>query len=480
MPAAEFSPQYLSDWFFAVRQAVPPGGGVSLVGGAVRDALLHQQSRDLDFVLPGDALRLARQVANALGGAYYPLDSQRGTGRVILAPAGARPVTLDFSRERGGDLASDLAARDFTINAIAVSLDALDRLVDPLAGQADLKAHRLRACSERSILEDPLRILRAARLAETFDLSVERRTLRLIHAGLPHLNRVSAERLRDEIFRILESGQPGGGIGRLVAFGAAGACFPGLEGLAPRAGWARAARGLRNFRETVRLLTGGREPASPGAHLDGLDALRGAHGHRIAAHLAGELVPGRSRLGLLSLAALYRSVLIEGASAPAGTRAAGCETPVEEIGTRLVLSGPEIETWLKVCQACQGIGEMGEESRLPGEREIYRYFRAYGAAGLDGCLLALGSAGGGADTRREETSGEICGRLFDAWWNHPEQSVRPPILVDGWDLQAELGIRPGPQVGRLLEEIRESQVEGTVSTREQALQLARRWIARAE
>jgi tRNA nucleotidyltransferase/poly(A) polymerase len=125
--------------------------------------LLGRTIHDLDFALAGDAIRSGRRVADALGGAFYPLDTERGTGRVILTQAdGARQV-LDFARLRGPDLESDLRGRDFTINAIALDLHHPQQLIDPLNGANDLRAQQLRACSLTSLSDDPLRGLRRAR-----------------------------------------------------------------------------------------------------------------------------------------------------------------------------------------------------------------------------------------------------------------------------------------------------------------------------
>src|SRR5207247_172281 len=119
-----------------------------LVGGAVRDAWLGRRPGrevDLDVAVPAGALDLARRVAERLRGAFVPLDPERGTGRVVLPG-----VRLDVTDFRGPSLAADLAARDFTVNALAVPLRELlvrggAPIVDPTGGLADLRARRLRA-----------------------------------------------------------------------------------------------------------------------------------------------------------------------------------------------------------------------------------------------------------------------------------------------------------------------------------------------
>lgn len=184
-----------------------------LVGGAVRDLLLgRDQVVDLDFAVPGDGLVVARRVANALGAAFYPLDAERGTGRVVYEQAtGEIPVKtyLDFATFRGQTLAQDLADRDFTINAMALSLAEAPELIDPLHGQADLAAGRIRAASPAAFQNDPVRVLRAARQATEFGFSLAVETETLIRQAAPGLDNVSAERKRDELVKLLNTPAPG-------------------------------------------------------------------------------------------------------------------------------------------------------------------------------------------------------------------------------------------------------------------------------
>jgi tRNA nucleotidyltransferase/poly(A) polymerase len=189
-----------------VRTALPPGSTAYLVGGAVRDMLLNRRTHDLDFVLPGKGIETARRVANALRGAFYVLDEERDTGRVVLfEPDGERQM-LDFSVLRGPDLESDLRGRDFTLNAIALDVHSTQALIDPLRGAADLQAKQLRACAPSSFQDDPIRILRGVRLATAFGFRLLPETIHSMKQAVPGLERISPERLRDELFKLLSTG----------------------------------------------------------------------------------------------------------------------------------------------------------------------------------------------------------------------------------------------------------------------------------
>src|SRR5213592_3430712 len=177
-----------------------------LVGGAVRDARLGRRPGrevDLDVAVPAGALDLARRVAERLRGAFVPLDPERGTGRVVLPG-----VRLDVSDFRGPSLAADLAARDFTVNALAVPLRELAThgaapIVDPTGGLADLRARRLRAPASRVLADDPLRALRGVRLEAALGFRLTRGTVAAIRAVAPALPAVAAERVRDEVLAVL-------------------------------------------------------------------------------------------------------------------------------------------------------------------------------------------------------------------------------------------------------------------------------------
>ena len=159
MPTYSFSPLLAS-----VQDALPPNQEIYLVGGAVRDVLLGRSSHDLDFAVPGDGIKLARRVANKMKGAFYPLDHERDTGRVVLIHADETRTVMDFATFRGENIEADLRDRDFTLNAIAYNLQTAS-VFDPLNGASDLLAKHIRACTAESLTNDPVRVLRAVRLA---------------------------------------------------------------------------------------------------------------------------------------------------------------------------------------------------------------------------------------------------------------------------------------------------------------------------
>jgi tRNA nucleotidyltransferase (CCA-adding enzyme) len=172
---------------------------VYLVGGAVRDALLHRQKDyiDLDFVVGEKAIALAKAIASRHRAGFVVLDASREIARVVFERG-----TLDFARMEGESLEIDLKRRDFTVNALAYDPRARE-LIDPLGGLEDLRKKQLRMVSQENLQDDPLRNLRAYRQAAQLDFTIEGDTLVAIRSLAGLLSRVAAERVRSELDYLL-------------------------------------------------------------------------------------------------------------------------------------------------------------------------------------------------------------------------------------------------------------------------------------
>ena len=503
MPTA--APLTFSPLLDSVRAALPKDLAVYLVGGAVRDALLGRRSHDLDFVLAADGIQTARRVARALQADFYPLDPERDTGRVILTGPDGERTLMDFAAFRGPDpstgsgrsLDSDLAGRDFTLNAIAYHLQE-NSLYDPFGGVLDLKEKRLRLCAPSACRDDPVRILRGVRLAAHFGFHIlpEARSAMKEAAGL--LAGVSAERLRDELFRILEGPKPAACLRALDLLGALDSTLPelpalkGVEQPAPHVHevWEHTLSVLVHLESILAALSPDYDPDIASDLANGLLVLKiGCYREQFAAHLAAPLTPNRSLRGLLFLAALYhdaakpqtRQADEHGQLRFWGHDGQGAELAADR-ARRLALSNDEVERLVIIVRSHMRIlyqtNRLAGEAKPPSRRAVYRFFRDTGEAGVDVILLAL------ADFRatyeqalpQEAWSAclDVCRTLLEAWWERRPERVAPPPLLDGDDLMRLLDLQPGPQVGRLLEALREAQATGEVSSREQALDLARR------
>jgi hypothetical protein len=321
-----------------------------VVGGAVRDELLGRELLDLDIAY-GEPKAAAREYAKRSGGAPFPLSERHGAWRVALD--GGR--TVDFTPLQDG-IEDDLATRDFTINAIAVPL-AGGEPVDPHAGRADLDAKLIRVVTPSVFTDDPLRLLRAVRLADELSFELEPETERLVreHAAL-----------------VTE---------------------PARE---------------RSLAELVRLSVDGYR------HAD--------------------------ELGLL---------------APLGGSSAGLDRPlVDRPAFRLVAVFGEALRRFPVSNETKRYANKLLHADRPADgspRSIHRFRRAT-EPWADDALVFVGAP-------------ELEGELEAARAGEPAE----PLLRGD-----ELGLPPGPEIGRILELIAEERAAGTISTREEALELVER------
>jgi putative nucleotidyltransferase with HDIG domain len=499
-PEVEFvpmtSPFLIPPVLDRIRQATPPDVSMYLVGGAVRDLLLARPLHDYDFALPGDALEIGRKIANRLEAAYYPLDVERQTARVILTDEQGKRNVLDFAAYREADLDSDLRARDFTINAMALDVRAPQQLLDPLGGAADLQAQILRACSPNTFTNDPVRVLRGIRLAAKLGLQIQPETRQWMRAAISGLERVSPERQRDELMRILRGKQPHTAVRALEMLGVFPYVFPELPAMdgvtqSPphvKDVWNHTLDTLRVLEGITNQLSTAHDPEASGNLMLGLLSMRlGRYREKIKAHLENELVTERPVRELLFLAGLYHDV------AKPQTRSVEENGRIRffnhnEVGAEIItrraaafrLSNLETDRLATIVRHHMRPSFLSHAESGPSKRAIYRFFRDTGEAGVDICLLSLADVwatyGSTLTQERWAAQVETVRVLLEAWWERPKEQVHPPALISGHDLLNDLELKPGPMIGEILEAVREAQAEGKVRSREEALQEALQFV----
>lgn len=224
------------------------------VGGLVRDLLLGKLPTDVDMVVEGDAIKMVRRLQTLYGGETRS-HAQFGTAKWLLTPqiwhllapeveVDDAPMDIDFVTARTefyvrpsalpeveqGSIKLDLHRRDFTINTLAVRLDGahLGELLDFYGGLRDLESNLVRVLHSLSFVDDPTRILRAVRLEQRLDFKIESRTGELITAALPMLDRVTGERIRNELEMCLREPHRISTMARLAEIGALAQIHPGL------------------------------------------------------------------------------------------------------------------------------------------------------------------------------------------------------------------------------------------------------------
>jgi tRNA nucleotidyltransferase (CCA-adding enzyme) len=244
-PAAElrerlFALEGLEEVFEAIQAVSTSFDGVYLVGGTVRDILLEERGFDVDIAVEGDGVVLGRALARALGGRAVPHE-RFGTsivvwsgGRVDVATTRTEfydePAALPAVEQ--ASIRQDLYRRDFTINAMAVSLKGTDfgRLVDFFGGREDLERGVVRVLHNLSFIDDPTRIFRAVRYENRYGFRMDAHTLSLARACIEMglVGELSSSRLRDELELLLSEESVSESIRRLAEIGLASSIHPHL------------------------------------------------------------------------------------------------------------------------------------------------------------------------------------------------------------------------------------------------------------
>ncbi|KAA3645422.1 MAG: HD domain-containing protein [Chloroflexi bacterium] len=473
---------------------------VYLIGGAVRDALLGKASHDLDFTVPKNALKIARKTANKLEGAYYRLGDEHEIGRVVLTEENGKRQILDFADVRGPDLESDLRGRDFTINAIALNIHKPDELIDPLGGLVDLRTKRLKACSPHSFTDDPVRILRAIRFAIFSKYAMDDETKQWMRAATDQLPKVSAERVRDELFRILDGPQPATALRTLDMLGALQHVLPELEKLKEVKQspphiydvWEHSLQTVQKLEKVLAALDGTYEEDTVRDLTMGEVVLRlGRYRQPITELVDQTITPERSWRPSLYLAALYHDVgkpdkrsQDEDGRIRFISHELRSADIITERARALQLSNVEVKRLKTVVENHMRPFNFARTGKMPTRRSIYRYFRATGEAGVDVALLSIADmlAIYGTTLPHDLLKDwiNVVRELLEAWFEQAEEKVLPPALVDGDDLMRVFELEPGPQIGQLLEAIREAQAAGEVEDKKGALDLARQMIEESQ
>ena len=463
------------------------GLSLYLVGGFLRDQLMGRMRHpvNLDFAIASGALTVGQELAAHLRGTYICLDEATRTSRVVVGSDEGR-LELDLADFRSRTLEDDLAKRDFTINAMAVALDDwladptgwTSRLIDPLQGRRDLDERRLRACFPETFLEDPVRILRAFRFAVELSVTLEPSLTALMASASSGLSRIAGERVRDELFAILQTDRAGWALRQLNEVGALDVLFPELvPGRGIEQGGYHHLDVLNHQLEAVaqcdRMLCDVAEFSQ---------ALRAP----LAAYLAQDVVERRTRKALVKLSALYhdvgkpatRRVKEDGEIWFIGHEQFGAEL-TEAMATRLRLSNREAEMIRLLVLFHLRPGHLSREPQLT-RRAIFRFFRDVGEDG-PACLLMwwadrLATRGPASHLDQIDQQRARLEELLGAYFFKPEEAIRPPRLLDGRQLMEALGLAPGPVVGDLLQAIEEAQAEGRLHDQIEALAFAREML----
>jgi len=442
------------------------------VGGAVRDLELARASTDLDLVIDGDPRRVAQAIARrAPRAAHFALSEGHGAWRVVAA---GQKWQIDIERLRAPTLDQDLAMRDFTINAIAQPLGGGEP-IDPLGGIEDLAAGRLRMASDQAFAEDPLRVLRLARISVELGLRADRPTMASARLQSHAIAEVSAERIFMELRRIIAAPDPIRGLQLLDELAATEVVLPELERL----------RGIEQSHfhhldvhghtlEVLRCVC--QLQSDPAATLG--QAHAGALEGLLAEPLSDELTRGDAlRWGALlhdAAKPLTRAVNSDGRVTFIGHDSRGAELARDVLGRLRASSRTRSHVALLVANHLR-LGFLVHETQPLARSTVFDYLTACAAVEVDVTLLSvadrLATRGKNATAAIEKHLRVAKDLLGEALRWHTEGP--PPPLWRGDDLARELHIEPGPRLGDLLKQIARARYAGEISDRAEALAYAR-------
>jgi len=476
-----------------------------LVGGYVRDRLLGRPTHDLDVIVPEGGVRLVRAIANAFGGACFVLDAERDVGRAILRNQSGAPLEVDVARLRSPELHEDLSLRDFTVNAMAQEITSAGvsaELIDPFDGRGDLRKRLIRAVTESSLRDDPLRCLRAVRQAVELGFRIEEATYNLIRRDAALLANVAGERVRDELMRIVAAPGAWQHMRLLADLAILPIVLPEAAALI---GVTQSPPHYQDVFDHTRSVM---------AHVEGLLALLWPEAFAVPApvpddstviaaawqwadvadllapyrddlrrHLNQTLAAGRTRRDWLFWAALahdwgkpaMRTVDADGRVRFYEHDQWGAVL-VQHRGEALKFATDEIAYLARLVYGHMRPTHLAHDYP-PSRRAIYRYYVAMGDAGPECGLLSLADSMATRAVPPDPESWrrrlEVTGRLLHVFFRERQERLEPAPLLDGHQLMAEFGLSAGPQIGRLLDGLREAQAVGEVTT----LAEARAWLA---
>jgi len=454
-----------------------------LVGGILRDVFLgrNKENPDIDFCLKKGAINFGRRLAKKIKAGFVLLDREHGACRLVKKIKD-KTYTLDFTDFRGKSLREDLLHRDFSINTMALELDAIFKradletlLVDPHNGRRDLNLKIIKLAGKKAFDEDPLRILRAFSFSCMLGFKIDKEALRLIKSKKDKLSEVSTERIRDELFKILGSPNAFECLFKMDRLKVLEIIFPEIKFMRKVSQgpyhhldvWEHTLETLRQLEEVFRQFQKNRD---------------------IRDYLERIISSDRRRLALIKLGALLHD-----AGKPRARRRQNKKLTfygherialefVDGVVQRLKLSNNEREALKKMVLWHLRPGYLADNEKVT-QRAIFRYFRDTAAEAVSVLLMSLAdqrSTRGTLTTRQSRARHEkVVSDLVKEYFRRA-RDVLPVRLVNGDELIKKFKLQSSPLIGKILSQLEELQAIGKVKTKQDAFKAAARFLKKTD
>jgi tRNA nucleotidyltransferase/poly(A) polymerase len=448
----------------------PHKRGVYIVGGTIRDLMCDRTPFDCDVVVQGDPAAFAKRLASRTSGRLVELGKHGQTMRRVVT----KDLLFDIMPLNGATIEEDLLQRDFTINAMAVAVSS-GSLIDQLGGRRDLASKKIRMVSVGVFRKDPVRLIRAYRLAAAFDFSIDADTHKVLARDANLISRTAGERVREEFFKIL---QCAGSHAYLLGMAHSGLLFNVFPELLA----------LKNYR-----LSGARPQNLFEQTIDsyhGLEKLLDAGGQ--LKNVSGDLLfqdVDAARTTLLKWAILFHDIgiptmqtLTEGGTIHFYSHTLKSAAMARKICQRLRFSrrqtdpiGLIIENHLQPFFLF-----WAQQKEFPFQKAFTRFFMKCRDLTPDVLLHALAKFMGKKDTQNPELKEftDFIRTLIQNYYSVLQPRASLPLPLTGNDLINEFGLKPSGKFKFILKRIEEEHLTKQVLTRRQALKLVEELLSR--
>ncbi len=440
-----------------------------LVGGTVRDILLGKEPKDIDITCK-NAKEIALEISKRKNATFVPFEKKADEPCYRVVDRDDISSFIDISEMRGKTIEEDLAKRDFTINSGAIEITS-GKIIDPFQCEKDLKEKIICMTGDKSFFDDPLRILRAFRFSSFFEFKIENSTLNQLESSVALLENVSAERIMYEIYLILATSRSSSTFREMDKFGVLDIIFPEIvpmkkckqNGFHHLDVWEHSLLTMENA-ESI---------------LNNLSEIFGTYGNKIS-----EIIDNKKGK-LLKLSALLHDIgkpstkafnLKKSKITFYGHDKEGAKIFLN-IARRLKFSRADSEFILKMI--AEHMNALNFALRRAKKLTKIKWFHRMKEDSIAVLVLSIADvmSSNGRDSTEEIKSSQILSlkRLILDYFDWIKEKISAPNLITGNDI-IKLGVKQGPEIGKIISRIREAQDSGKIKNHEDAIHLAEQII----